>query len=148
DGFCSASDVWQSRVSVETARFDLPEQRIDNLSRGSAILAVPPQPTQLVSLNFEQAGFNRCGAAQSPQQTGQSQYQFPLHSGLSIVIRNDGRFECFIIFSVPQRSDHRLRGKTVTNRIAAGSQLTLLRSRTGAFTGVSAVGIDLLEGSH
>jgi hypothetical protein len=31
DGFCSASDVWQSRVSVETARFDPPEQRIDNL---------------------------------------------------------------------------------------------------------------------
>ena len=57
----------QFRIAVETDRVSPPEQRIDNLSRGRVNGLL--EPTQMLSLNFEEAGFHRRGAAQPPQQT-------------------------------------------------------------------------------
>jgi hypothetical protein len=58
------------------------------------------EPTRLACLAFEQAGFNSCRAAQAPQKAGQSQYEFPLYGRLGIVVRNNSRFERFVIFSI------------------------------------------------
>ena len=47
---------------IETDRISPPEQRMDNFSRGRVNLAGLPEPTQMVSLDFEQAGFHCRGA--------------------------------------------------------------------------------------
>jgi hypothetical protein len=54
----------------------------------------------MVGLNFEQTSFHSRRATQPPQQTSQSQHQFPLDGRLGIVVRNDGRFQRFVIFGI------------------------------------------------
>jgi hypothetical protein len=63
-GFCSIRDPAHCRIAVPC------EQRMDNFSRGRENLAGLPKVTQMVSLNFEQAGFHSRSAAQPPQHTG------------------------------------------------------------------------------
>ena len=53
-----------------SGRVDPPELRIDGFAACWESLAGPPEFTQMVSLNFEQAGFHGRGAPQPPQQTG------------------------------------------------------------------------------
>ena len=55
---------------MESGRLSPSEQRIDNLSRGLVNSAGLPESVQMVCLNFEQAGFHSCSAAQPPEQTG------------------------------------------------------------------------------
>jgi len=77
----------------------------------------------MASLNFEQAGFHYGGAPQSPQQAGQPQHQLPLHGRLSIIVSDDGRFERLVILRILKRTDHRLSGQAVADRIAARALL-------------------------
>ena len=111
-------------------------------------LAGLPELTQMVGLDFEQAGFHGRGAAQPPQQTGQPQHQFPLHRRLRIIVGNDGRFERLVIFGILQRTDHGLGREPVADGIAAGTLLAFFGDRTGAFAGIATVGLDLPEGGH
>jgi hypothetical protein len=99
----------------------------------------------MVSLNFEQAGFHRGGAAQPPQQAGQPQHQFPLYGRLGVIIGDNGCLEGSVVFSILQCPDDRLGRKAMTDRIAAGALLAVLRRRPGAFGSIAAVGGDLPE---
>ena len=75
-------------------------QRTHNLARGRANLVASSRLAQMLGLYFEKAGFNCGGAAQSPQQAGQPQHQFSLHSGFSTVVGNDGSLEGSVIFGI------------------------------------------------
>jgi hypothetical protein len=77
-GFVCTAVRW--RICVETARVSPPKQRIDNLARARGNWAGLIKPAQMIGLNFEQTCFNSRRTAQSPQKTGQSQYEFPFHS--------------------------------------------------------------------
>jgi hypothetical protein len=66
----------------------------------------------------------------------------------TIVIGNNGCFERFVIFGVLQRTDHRLGREPMANGIAAGTLFAFFGNRTGTFTSIATVGLDLAEGSH
>jgi hypothetical protein len=55
-----------------------------------------------------------------------------LHCGLGIVIGNDGCFECFVIFSILQRADHRLGREPMADGVAARAPFAFFRDRAGA----------------
>jgi hypothetical protein len=101
---------------------------------------------QMLGLNFEQASFDRGGAAQSPKQTCQPQDQFPLYRRLGIIISDDGGLEGFVVFSILQRADDGLGRQPMANRIAAGMLLAFLRTWTCALARILAIGLDLFEG--
>ena len=73
----------------------------------------------MLSLNFEEAGFNCGGATQPPQQTGQPEDQFPLHSRLGIIIGNNGGLEGFVIFGIFKRTDNGLGRQSMADSVAA-----------------------------
>jgi hypothetical protein len=60
---------------------------------------------QMFSLNFKQAGFHGRGAAQAPQHTSQSQHEFTLDGGLSVIIGDDSCFELPVVFGIFPQSD-------------------------------------------
>ena len=69
-GFRSVCDAVRCSIGVGIDRISPPEPCIDNFLRLWLSLAALPELTQMVSLDFEQAGFHCRGAPQSPQQTG------------------------------------------------------------------------------
>ena len=58
------------------------------------------------------------------------------------------RFERFVILRILKRTDHRLCGQAVADRIAAGALLAFFGNWTGAFARVAPVGLDLATRSH
>jgi hypothetical protein len=58
------------------------------------------------------------------------------------------RFERFVIFRILERTDHRLCGQAVADRIAAGAPLAFFSNWTSAFARVAPVGLDLATRSH
>ncbi len=61
-GFGSDSVADRRRIMIETGRVSSPKQRIDNFSLDRLNLAGLPEPTQMVGLDFKQAGFHCRGA--------------------------------------------------------------------------------------
>src|SRR2546430_1914094 len=102
----------------------------------------------MTSLDLEKAGFHCRGAPEPPEQTRQSQHQFPLYGRLGIIVSCDGRFESFVIFGILQRTDHCFGRKAMAYGIAPGSLFTCCGGGTGAFARVASVGLDLPERSH
>src|ERR1700722_12041741 len=102
----------------------------------------------MLSLNLKQTGFQRGGAAQPPQGTGQPEHQFPLHDRLGIIVGDNGGFEGVVIGGILQRPDHRLGRESMADGIAARALFALLRVWAGAPARIAAVGLDLLEGGH
>jgi hypothetical protein len=96
------------------------------------------------SLDFKQARFHCGGAAQPPEQTGEPKDQFPLDSRLSVVIGNDGCLEPPVVLRILEGTDHRLSGKAVADRIAAGVLFAFRRNGSSALEGVAPVGLNLL----
>ena len=121
---------------------------MDKLLRDGINVAILPNLTKMVSLDFEQAGFHGGGAAQPPQQAGQPQHQFPLYGRLGVVIGSDGCFEGFVVFGIFQCSDYRLGRKAMADGIAARALLAFLRRRPGTLGSIAAVGGDLPERGH
>jgi hypothetical protein len=69
-GFRSVCDVVRCAIRGGIDRISPPRPCGDNFLRLCLSLAALPEPVQMASLDFEQAGFHSCGAPQSPQQTG------------------------------------------------------------------------------
>ena len=137
-----------SRSTSASTRISPSEPCIDNFPRQWLSSVALSERTQLVGLYFEQTGFHCRGAAQAPQHTGQPQHQLPLYGRLGVVICNNGRLECVVIFRIFERTDaHRFGGEVMADGIAAGMLLAFLGIWTGAFACVAAVGLDLSEGS-
>ena len=61
---------------------------------------------------------------------------------MNIVVGDDGCFERFAIFRILKRTDHRLGGQAVADRIAAGTPLAFFSNWTGAFARVATVGLE------
>src|ERR1700691_4806867 len=105
---CQKTDRWMGS-----------EQRTPNCARARSNLVASTRLAQMLSLNFEEAGFNCGGATQAPQQTGQPEYQFPLHGRMGVVVSGTSSFEGFVVLGTLQRTDHRLGRQSMADSIAA-----------------------------
>jgi len=59
-----------------------------------------------------------------------------------------GCFENPVVFSVLQRTDHRLSRESMANGVAMGTLFAFLSNGTGALASIAPVGLDLPERSH
>src|SRR3974377_1605127 len=88
------------------------------------------------------------GPPQPPKNTGEAQYQLPLHCGLSVVIGNDRGFEGLIVLGILEISNDRFGGQPMAHGIAARVFLAFLSGWAGALKRVAPVGHDLLQRTH
>src|SRR3974377_218543 len=85
------------------------------------------------------------GPPQPPKNTGEAQYQLPLHCGLSVVIGNDRGFEGLIVLGILEISNDRFGGQPMAHGIAARPLFAFGGGGSGSLECIAPVSLDLFE---
>jgi hypothetical protein len=103
---------------------------------------------QDLGLDLKEIGLNGGGTTDAPQQRCKPKHQLALHGSSGVVIRDDGRFECVIVFDVFQSDNDGFGSQSVPNRISPRPPFAILGPRAGASERIASIGLDLSKRGH
>src|SRR5215471_19730460 len=104
--------------------------------------------TNLFGLYIQESALDDHGAAQPPQQRGQSADQLALDCSLRRIVGFDCSFKCTVVSSILKGIDDRFCGESVANGVSPRAPFTGCCSRPGAMLRVVLIRCDLFFGSH
>jgi hypothetical protein len=79
-------------------------------------------------LDLKEIGLNAGGTTHAPQQRCEAEHQLALHGSSGVVIRDDIRFECLIVFDVFQSDNDGFGGQSVPT--ASNHQIRAVGARS------------------
>ena len=108
-----------------------------------ASLVFMPVVAQDLGLDRKEIGLNGGGTTYSPQQRCKPEHQLALHGRSGVVIRDDSRFECSIVFDVFQIDNDGFGGQSVPSCVLPRPSFASFALWTGASERIASIGVDL-----
>src|SRR5262249_28743734 len=93
-------------------------------------------------------GLNGGSAADAPQQGRKPEHELALDSCSGIVVRDDGCFECLVVFNIFERGNDGLRRQSMSDCVLPRPPFAIFGFRPSAPQRIASIGLDLSERSH
>src|SRR5262245_2428358 len=103
---------------------------------------------QYLGLDLQEIGLNGSRAADAPQQGRKPEHELALDGCSGIVVRDDGCFECLVVFNVFERGNDGLRRQSMSDCVLPRPPFAVFGFRTGAAQRIASIGLDLSKRSH
>src|SRR6516164_6590751 len=103
---------------------------------------------QYLGLDLQEIGLNGGSAADAPQQGRQPKHQLALDGCSGIVIRDDGCFECLVVFNIFERDNDGFRRQSMSDCVLTRPPFAIFGFRPSAPQRIASVGLDLSKRSH
>ena len=103
---------------------------------------------QYLGLDLQEIGLNGSSAADAPQQGRKPEHELALDGCSGIVVRDDGCFECLVVFNIFERGNDGLRRQSMSDCVLPRPPFSIFGFRPGAPQRIASIGLDLSERSH
>src|SRR5262245_61817799 len=103
---------------------------------------------QYLGLDLQEIGLNGSSAADAPQEGRKPEHELALDGCSGIVVRDDGCFECLVVFNVFERDNDGLRRQSMSDCVLPRPPFAVFGFRPGAARRIASIGLDLSERSH